>query len=199
MDKGYQVLSEFNDAICGITFRTFDDGVDTSVIVDYTVRSYVHETDWKQFGRICESVETWKDELHYLATHVQGNWGIHIINPDGSGNGILFESYGHDGPCIDLGTLAKCYGDCDTCDRYCHSSKDEFPYDCKTDCPRYSQCADVYGTIYDEWGEEEDFDTLWDFRCQCTKVNGRESLKKALIAKEPLYQGFNFSFFISTI
>lgn len=183
----YLLINEFGTASCTVEFEPID-GEDSFLNVNYNLTSMkVDCTDWKELQRIVEKCDTWKEELYFVATHVSGNWGIHIVNPDGNGAGVLFECWDDDGPTIDLGTLAECYGDCDVCDRYCYSFKNMSPYENKCDCPNYHRCADCYGTTYDEHGDEEDFDPLWDFRCQCTKINGREDLSRAIIARNPLY------------
>ena len=179
MSKKYTLINENESAYCTVEFELIGDDF---VNAKYSFSSLdVDEMDWDEFQRIINECDTWKEELYFLATHVQGNWSIDIVKGDDNGKGIIYiEYWGDDGACRDLGTLAECYGDCDECDKYCYSFKNDSPYKHKCDCPNYSRCADVYGTIYDGFGDEEDFDTLWDFRCQCTKINGRESLMKQL-------------------
>ena len=173
----YLLTNENETAYCTVEFELIGDDF---VNAKYSFSSFgVDEMDWDDFQRIINECDTWKEELYFLATHVTGNWCIDIVADDGNGKCIYIEYRGDNGACKDLGTLAECYDDCDECDTYCYSFKNDSPYEHKWDCPSYCRCQEVYGTDYDEYGGEE-YDPLWDFRCQCTKINGRESLMKQL-------------------
>ena len=177
-ENKYSVYYLEDTCYCDISFDMSETGY---LSLDFQFSSvFLGDFSFSDFQEMVERCDLCKDEMYYVASHMDEvapntNWMIRL-----GGRMFLCCRTGTEEPMIDLGKLGECYDDCDECDRYCYSFKNDSPYEHKYDCPRYTQCADVYGTIYNEWGEEEDFDTLWDFRCQCTKINGRESLETAL-------------------
>lgn len=150
----FQVISEFGDACCGVSFDVSDEVVDVNFHFNSICAS---EMNWNMFPSLVAYVDLWKDELHYVAQRATGNnWAIMLKDYDGDGKGILFECYGNKGETIDLGTLAECYEDCDTCTK-CHNHYVDF-------CRYCEGCSEH----------------------PCTKYNGRADLETALKVKDIL-------------
>lgn len=136
------------------------------------------DDEWMDMNRIREmmgEVEFWSDRIFDVIKMIGGHRFTIDIRND-----IEFFCIGEFGEkTIELGKLAECYDDCDNCDRFCYNFKNDSPFENNCDCPHYSDCSDIYGKCYDDDGEEY-YDSMWDFKCYCTKVNGRDKLLKAL-------------------
>ena len=167
----YFVIDEFGTASCSVIFERLEDGF---IHVEYKFsQAEINDGGFEKLEKLVDEVETWKNELYYVSRQARNiNWVIYIKSPDGNGNGILFECYGNGGPSIDLGLLAECYGDCETCD-ICHNT-DKWLHnaDCEDDDDfDYYTCRDCEGC----------------HKHPCTKINGRKDLKMALLAKNKAY------------
>lgn len=133
------------------------------------------EIDWNRIGQMMHEVNDCREQLYEIIRLMKGHKFQVAITED-----IEIFCTGELGEdCIDLGRIAECYGFCDGCSKYCYSFKNPSPWKDKCDCPFYYDCQHQYGDMYDDDGEEI-FDSLWDFRCHCTKINGRQKVINAL-------------------
>ena len=161
----YIVVSEFEDAYCGIIVKELDDGF---LHFKYTINMVdVDEiVNLEKLGELMSACNTWHEGLAFIIKAMDGhNWTIQIYTNDDKGNGIRFTCYGNDGPTIDLGELAECYDDCETCGR-CHNITAQWDIiDVDSDNTQYDWCH-----YYCEGCHEH----------PCTNTNGRKAIRKAL-------------------
>lgn len=157
-------LTNKKDAYCGVSFETLEDGF---INVKYDINGVdLWETNWENMGKMLQTLDGWEEEAFYVVNKADGkNWEINIGSIRYTDEDIFLGCYGNDGPSIDLGRLAECYDDCETCDR-CHNT-DSY-YDDEEDCYVAPSCRDCEGCS----------------EHPCIRTNGRLALEKALEGAE---------------
>lgn len=150
------------DAYCGVTFEKLEDGC---IDVKYDINGMdIWETNWEELGKMLQTLDGWEEEVMYVIEHTKGlNWYINLGSLRYTDRDVYLGCTGNNGPVIDLGKLAECYNDCETCD-ICHNHN--YTYDDDGDYVRES-CRDCEGC----------------HKHPCVKWNGRKALEEAITAQ----------------